>query len=342
MELPASAPDPVRGARAPRPAGPRLIVTVLAALSLLAGALAVTGAAGAYRYVQTFWLYRGFAAPRLAHSVTVRRHGQRRRVHVVVPSVQTITVTSPALDGFKDRVIVVLPPGYASHPWQYYPVLYLLHGYPGQPSNFLTVGDVADIEATLVAQGKMAPLILVIPTGTRAFLSDEEWANNVRPGNDWETFVARDLVKAIDGRYRALTGRRDRGLAGLSEGGYGALNIGLHHPSEFGLLESWSGYMQADLKPALFDHNRALQRYNSPADWAPKVASKLRSYRTDIWFYCGSSDGLAVQDRAFAAELTALGIRHTFFEHPGRHDWSLWRALMPQALMTASELLGHG
>jgi glutamyl/glutaminyl-tRNA synthetase len=43
-----------------------------------------------------------------------------------------------------------------------------------------------------------------------------------------------------------LTERRARALVGLSEGGYGALNIGLHHPGEFHVLESWSGYVVAD------------------------------------------------------------------------------------------------
>jgi S-formylglutathione hydrolase FrmB len=68
----------------------------------------------------------------------------------------------------------------------------------------------------------------------------------VSPGNGWETFVTRDLVRAIDARYRTIPDGTARGLAGLSEGGYGALNIGLHHPGEFDLLESWSGYMIAD------------------------------------------------------------------------------------------------
>ncbi|HXP19066.1 MAG TPA: alpha/beta hydrolase-fold protein [Streptosporangiaceae bacterium] len=305
-------------------------------------ALTVTGVTGAVRYVSTFWLYRGFSAPSMPSSVAGRGPGGPGRVRVVPASLQKISVASPALGGHRDTVYVVLPPGYASNPGQSYPVLYLLHGFPGSPSNFLTVGGVEDIEATLVAEGLMKPIILVMPTGAFSFLADEEWADGVRKGNSWETFVARDLVSAIDARYRTMTGASGRGIAGLSEGGYGALNIGLHHPGEFGLLESWSGYMMADNIPAIFDHDRGLLRYNSPAKWVVSVAPQLRADRTYIWFYCGTSDELAVQNRAFSTELAALGVTHYFFERPGTHNWRLWRELMPRALITASEQLGHG
>jgi enterochelin esterase-like enzyme len=267
-------------------------------------------------------------------------HGPRKVV-VVPVSVQQISVASPALGGRKDPVDVVLPPGYASHPRQRYPVLYLLHGSPGYPSNFLTVGGLATTEATLVAEGRMRPVIMVLPTGSFSFFADEEWANDIGPGNEWETFVARDLVKAIDGRYRTIPSGSARGLGGLSEGGYGALNIGIHHPGEFGLLESWSGYMIAD-NPALFGHHPSLLRYNSPADQVFPASASLVAARTFIWFYCGASDELRGQNREFAAELTGLGVAHFFFEWPGTHTWRLWRELMPQALITASEHLSHG
>ena len=61
----------------------------------------------------------------------------------------------------------------------------------------------------------------------------------------WETFVARDLVETIDARYRTIRSPAGRAIGGLSEGGYGAINIGLHHPREFKVIESWSGYAEA-------------------------------------------------------------------------------------------------
>jgi len=315
-------------AAGPRPSSRhRQVVAALLVIACLA--VAIPGAIGAVRYGVTFWLYRGFPAPAAPRNL-------------VPATVRTIEVTSPALGGYRDKVTVVLPPGYANQPTRRYPVLYLLHGVPGAPSNFLNIGEVATDEATLVAEGKMQPFILIMPTGSRSFFADEEWANGVRPGNGWETFVARDLVRAIDGRYRTIAAGTGRGLAGLSDGGYGALNIGLHHPGEFDLLESWSGYMIADNIPAIFGRNPALLRYNSPADEIALVAPRLAVAGTYIWFYSGKADELAGQNQTFDAELTSLGLAHGFFEPPGTHNWALWRALMPQALITASEHLHHG
>ena len=133
-----------------------------------------------------------------------------------------------------------------------------------------------------------------------------------------------------------------RGLAGLSAGGYGALNIGLHHPGKFRLLESWSGYTHAAPIAAIYGHDRRLLRYNSPAYTVGSVAPRLRPHGTYIWFYDGTHDALKPQNVAFNAELTTLGIAHHFFLWPGAHDWGMWRTLAPRALIIASEHLGHG
>src|ERR1700690_2415671 len=62
------------------------------------------GLLGLYRYVDGFWLYRGYPPPRDPACVT--QHG--RELTFVVPS--------PALGGRRQRVIVYLPPGYDSSP----------------------------------------------------------------------------------------------------------------------------------------------------------------------------------------------------------------------------------
>jgi enterochelin esterase-like enzyme len=328
-------------ARAPG-LGPVLRRLGVAVAAATAAVLLTAGGLGAFRYVSTFALYRGFPAPSVPQSVAVAGPHGSRQVPVVAPSVDKFVVSSPALGGYPNQVYAVLPPGYAAHPQQRYPVLYLLHGVPGDPVQFLNVGQVASTEATLVAAGRMRPVILVMPSGGRSFLADQEWANAAGPGNAWETFVAGDLVRAVDARYRTIASAAGRGIGGLSEGGYGALNIGLHHPGEFSLLESWSGYMIADNIPAIFGRRASVLAYNSPATWVTSVAAQVRAQRAYIWFYCGSGDPFAAQNRAFAARLTALGIGHRFFETPGTHNWRLWRQQMPQALITASDHLGHG
>lgn len=333
-DLPAgTAPSPWRLSKIARRLSIGLVV-----LAVLAG-----GVMGAVRYGVTFWLYRGFPAPKAPSTVLVVAPGRARVLRVVPATTQRILVRTSALNGWADPVYVVLPPGYTQHPWVRYPVLYLLHGFPGEPLNFFTAGDLVPTYEVLVAEQRVQPMILVVPSGSKHFLTDEEWANGVRPHNAWETFVARSLVATIDARYRTITSGRSRAIAGLSEGGYASLNIGFHHPGEFDVLESWSGYMKADNIPAIFGRRAELRRYNSPADQLPAVASPLRANHVFVWFYIGSDDPLLSQNRHFAAELERFGISHQFQVLRGRgHSWALWRSMTTSSLIFASQHFGYG
>jgi enterochelin esterase-like enzyme len=291
------------------------------------GALLVVGALGAYRYANGFWLYRGFAPP--TESAAARNRG----------TLQTIRVRSAAIGGRRQEVLVYLPPGYATHPYRRYPVLYLLHGVPGQPQQFFDADRLGVLLDRLVAEGRMQPMILVAPDGSTGVWADKEWANGVRPHEGWETFLARDVVNAVDARYRTAAMAAGRAVAGLSEGGYAALNIGLHHPGEFHVIESWSGYMEADGIRSIFGSDGATLAYNSPAQRLPAVASELRRRHAFVWMYCGTVDPLRRQNEAFAAELGRYGVRHRFFTSPGRHTWRVWRPNAQPALLTAARRL---
>ena len=294
-----------------------------------AAALLAVGLLGLYRYLDAYWVYRGFAPPRDAAYVT--SHG----------TVQTISVASAALGGRRQEVVVYLPPGYTANPSRRYPVLFLLHGFPGKPPAFLETVRLGVVEDDLVARGAAQPAILVMPFGSTGQFTDKEWVNGVGPHQGWETFVARDVVRAIDARYRTIRAGSARALAGLSEGGYGAVNIALHHPGEFGVVESWSGYMRAEPVGAIFDGRAALVRRNSPLATLPAVAARLRRAHTYFWLYSGRSDGFRAQNAAFARELAAARIPHSFFLVEGGHDWALWRTHAAGAYLAAARRL-HG
>jgi enterochelin esterase-like enzyme len=309
--------------RAARPAA-----AGLAALALFA--FIVVGGDGVARYLRNYWLYRGFPPPKDPAFVHVRG------------TVERFYVDSPALGGRRQPVDVYLPPGYAAHPSRRYPVLYLLHGFPGRPGAFLQTVRVGVVEDILVARGRSRPLILVMPFGSTGTFTDKEWANGVDPGERWETFVARDLVRAVDHRYRTIPRGADRALAGLSEGGYGALNIGLHHPREFRVLESWSGYTTADDVASIFGHDEGLLQRNSPALQLGSVASTLRRRHAFVWMYSGTDDRLRFENLRFASQLQAANVPYHFFLVRGGHNWALWRGQASNALLVASRRLAHG
>jgi enterochelin esterase-like enzyme len=306
------------GVRAP---SPRALGAAALAVAFLAA-----GAIGLVRYLDGYWLYRGFPAPR--DPAFVHEHG----------STMKLSVASPALGGRRQRVYVYLPPGYGSGDRRY-PVLYLLHGFPGRPAAFLETVRAGVVEDMLLAQHRMRPLVLVMPMGSTGTFTDKEWANGIRPHEDWATFVSRDLVRYVDSHFRTIPSASARALAGLSEGGYGSLNIGLQHPREFGVLESWSGYELADNLRSIFGGRARLLRENSPALELPEVAAALRAAHTYVWLYTGSSDKLRAQNIAFAGRLARLRVSHRFFVLRGGHDWSIWRGQAANALLAASRHL---
>ena len=300
-------------------------LVALAAAALFLG----VGALGAYRYLNGFWLYRGYPPPR--EPAFVREQGRE----------EVIAVRSAALGGRSQEVVVYLPPGYDANPLRRYPVMYLLHGFPGQPRAFLLTVRMGVWVDTLYAEHRLSGVILVMPFGSTGTFTDKEWANGVHRGEGWETFVARDVVGAVDARYRTIRSGAGRAIAGLSEGGYGALNIAFHHPGEFSVIESWSGYMLADRSPAIFGRKEATFTYNSPLDYLPRVAAALRREHVLIWFYTGKADPLRSQNAAFATELERYRVDHRFFVDAGGHTWHIWRANARAALLAATTRLAH-
>lgn len=299
-----------------------------AGAAALVGFLAI-GLLGARGYVDNFLQYRGFAPPR--EPAYVSQPGTA--VRLLVPS--------PALGGRTQEAYVYLPSGYADHPHRRYPVLYLLHGFPGRPLAFLQTVQMGIVDDSLTARRNAQPLILVMPFGSTGTFNDEEWVNGVSAGNGWATFVARDLVHAVDSRFRTIATRTGRALGGLSEGGYGAINIALHHPREFSVVESWSGYERPDKIRSIFGANLQNLAANDPRLLLRGVAPTLRKLRTYFWFYSGSTDPMRKQNAAFAQELSHSGIANHYFEVYGGHNWAIWRNNARAAYIVAASRLGH-
>jgi S-formylglutathione hydrolase FrmB len=304
-------------------------VTVARTAVALAGFLGV-GLVGARGYVENFLSYRGFDPPR--EPAFVSRPG----------TTQPLAIPSAALGGRSQEAYVYLPSGYAEHPRRRYSVLYLLHGFPGRPLAFLETVQMGVIDDALTATRGAQPLILVMPFGSTSTFTDKEWVDGIAPGNGWSTFVARDLVRYVDSHYRTVASGSGRAIAGLSEGGYGAVDIALHHPGEFSVVESWSGYERPDKLRSIFGPKLQLLPGNDPRRLVRRDAPALRSRGTYFWFYSGSTDRLHAQNGAFARELASLRLPHRYFLAYGGHNWALWRDNARAAYLAAAARLRHG
>jgi enterochelin esterase-like enzyme len=160
---------------------------------------------------------------------------------------------------------------------------------------------------------------------------DGEWSGI------WEDYVVDDVVPWVDAHLPAAADRDARSIAGLSAGGYGAVDIGLRHPALFGTLESWSGYFRPFRDGSLAHADAAALAAHDPSLLVRAEAPRLRRLGTRFFLSSGTTHDRvsAGAARAFAGELTALGLAHRLFLIPGGHQGKVWRRQLPAALRYA-------
>jgi enterochelin esterase-like enzyme len=269
------------------------------------------------------------------HSVPliVKPTGTSTGVETIPPygTIVTDSVVSPSLGGQRRTIVVYLPPTYKTHIGQNkrYPVLYLLHGSPGAAHDWITAGKANQSADTLIALGKIPELIMVLPDGNGRPGATSEWANSYDQRQLIESYVVNDVVKYIDMKYRTIPNAAHRAIGGLSMGGFGAMNIAVHHPDIFGSVISLGGYYHAE--GSIWGNNAAYMHKNSPADVLPtnKQAWKLR-----FFLGAGTQDQPYYADaQQFADELDGLHIPYHFDVQQGYHSWAIWQTQMYNALL---------
>ena len=219
--------------------------------------------------------------------------------------------------------LVVLPAGYDTSGLRY-PVIYFLHGLPAGPTAYRSVAWVGT-----AAQQTGRQAIVVIPQGTRAQNGDPEY-HDWGPGRNWETALAVELPRWIDQNYRTIANRSGRAMIGLSAGGYGAAILDAHHPGEYSVMESWSGYFRPTDptgEKTLDVGSDADNAYASVVDQIPQLKAAFARQPTYFAFYVGRSDPTFVADNVqLDQQLTAAHVRHVFDLYPGGHNSALWQA----------------
>lgn len=175
-------------------------------------------------------------------------------------TIERIKVHSVAIEGnlegeSADRdVLVVLPPGYRSHPDRRYPVVYALHGYSIGAEQW--VGEIHVPQTIEGAFAKGAAEMIVVLPDSKTIHNGSMYSSSQTTG-DFEAFIAKDLVRYVDAHYRTLPKRESRGLVGHSMGGYGASRIGMRHADVFGALYMMSPCCLSPRDPGQFNAESA-------------------------------------------------------------------------------------
>ena len=246
-------------------------------------------------------------------------------------TIVTDSLVSPTLGGQRRTIVVYLPPTYNTHIGQNkrYPVLYLLHGSPGQAYDWFTAGKANQSADTLIALGKIPELIMVLPDGNGRPGATSEWANSYDQRQLIESYVVNDVVRYIDSKYRTIPDAANRAIGGLSMGGFGAMNIAVHHPDIFGSVISLGGYYYAE--GGIWGNNAAYMQQNSPADVLP---TKKQAWKLLFFLGAGTQDQPYYTDtQQFAQELSGLHIPYHLDIQQGYHSWTIWQTQMYNALL---------
>jgi S-formylglutathione hydrolase FrmB len=234
-------------------------------------------------------------------------------------------VVSAAL-GRTMKYRVLLPDGYADSGAQYH-ALYLLHGLTGDYMDWSTRTNLAQL-------AKGLPLVIVMPDGENAWYS-----NAADKGPRFEDYIADDLVKDVESKYRVIRSRYGRAIAGLSMGGYGALKIALKHPGTFAAAGGFSsalGVTDPVFDDALTDYKEQLYKIYGPAGSETRkandilmIAGKAKPETAPaLYMDCGTSDELLDSNRRLVAVLQQRGLKYDYHEVPGAHTWDYWNRRM--------------
>jgi enterochelin esterase-like enzyme len=208
---------------------------------------------------------------------------------------------SPVL-GRTERIVLYLPPGYEKSSARY-PVLYLVHGSGDTPDSWTNAGHANLILDNLIADGKAKPMIVVMPAG-HAVPFGAGRGGPVNNNDLFEQYLTKEVIPAIETKYRVAAGTRNRALAGLSMGGGHTI---------------YTGFKHADMFSALGIFSPGLPRDFDVKSYHPKIGL--------IWISCGDIDTTVQYPRikTWAEGLEKDGIHETFTTYPGAHTWPVWR-----------------
>jgi S-formylglutathione hydrolase FrmB len=234
---------------------------------------------------------------------------------------------------------VYLPASYNTQPTRRFPTVYLLQGMPGgSRSAFEGALHLEPVMDDGIAAGRLQPMIVVMPPGNRRrFDLATEWANGPAPGTQWDTYLTRDVVAAVDRAFRTVPTAAARGVGGYSAGANGAVNTVVLHHDLFHVGEGWS----ADLRqtPGLVGRDPTLVRRYSALANVTTVAPLLRRAHASLYLYVGRGDRALANNQRLVAVLRAAGVQVRLDVLGGGHNWRLWHNQLPASLAYFSDHL---
>ncbi|MBD2699904.1 esterase family protein [Spirosoma sp. BT702] len=246
--------------------------------------------------------------------------------HALAVKVDTVDTYSSSMKK-TIKAVVMTPDSYTTG--SEFPVVYLLHGYSGNysdwPKKAPGVGRLADTQQIIIvcADGNFGSWYFDSP---------------VDPTFKYETYVANELVAWVDSHYKTVKSRQGRAITGLSMGGHGALYLAFRHQDVFGAAGSMSGGVDIRPFPNNWDMAKRLGTYaQSPENWEKNTVINLLHLLTPgalaLFVDCGTEDFFFKVNNNLHEKLLERNIAHDYTTRPGGHNWVYWNTAITYQIL---------
>lgn len=214
------------------------------------------------------------------------------------------------------RCFVYTPAEYEKNSNKKYPVLYLQHGMGEDETGWSRQGMMNFIMDNLIAEGKAVPMIVIMDSGNievpfnfNSGMKREEY------GANFPSILLTEIIPFVESKYRVLTDRNSRAMAGLSWGGLQTFNTALPNIDKFSYIGGFSGAGTINLQKIGESYNGA---FANPQAFNEKV---------HVLFMGIGSEERPERTKSLEEGLKKAGIKNViYYESPGTaHEWLTWR-----------------
>ena len=247
-----------------------------------------------------------------------------------------LAFNGPWVDAGSDtvEVAVYLPPGYDGSGDKRYPAVY------EAPFPFNLWNGAFHMQPMLdelITAGTIPPSLFVFISSGAGPYGDTECADTYDGREKMDDFMGITVPTWIDRHYRTIAKPGARATLGMSEGGYCAAILALHHHDVFGAAISFSGYFTAGVAGAAtrlpFGGNQKLIDNDSPTYVAPRLPASVKPNLYFLIVANRTQEFYGSEATGFARILTDAGIKCSFIDSDSPHGWPQVRNYLQQVLV---------
>lgn len=260
-------------------------------------------------------------------------------------TIVTDSINSKILKNFQ-KFNVYLPPSYADSTAKKFPVVYLLHGLGGTYSDWGIHGNLKNQISTGIIDSILPEMVIIMPGGETSY-----YMNNIKKEYEYEDFFFKELIPYAEQKFRCISTKESRGIAGLSMGGFGTLLYAFHHPDMFVAASALSPAVRTDKEMISMSDKGFAERYKTPFGEFKTPAERINDFynknsiiylaehlpdadkgKVKLYIDIGDDDYLYAGNSTLHMVLRNKKIPHEYRVRDGGHNWDYWKSGFLNAL----------